>query len=150
MLIVPVMFTRLCRARDRVLDVREPRSIATLARDCNLSPTQFIRHFQALFGDTPHQVRIRARIDRAKELLAHDRESVTDVCLEVGFQSLGSFSTTFARRVGANPTEYRRQLRPLIQVPGTWPPALTPGCLNLFVHAFRNFGEASRLAGTTS
>lgn len=146
MLIVPVTFARLCRARDRLLDAKAPCSIAEIAQACNLSPTQFIRHFQALFGDTPHQLRIRSRIDRAKEMLALDRESVTDVCLEVGFSSLGSFSTLFARRVGASPSEYRRQIRPLVQVPGNWPPLLIPGCLSLLAQlpasAFRNFREA--------
>ena len=146
MLIVPVMFARLCRARDRLLEVQAPSSIAEIAHDCRLSPTQFIRQFQALFGDTPHQVRIRARIERAKEMLAFDRESVTGVCLEVGFSSLGSFSSSFARRVGASPSEYRRQIRPLVQVPGNWPPAHVPGCLSLLAGlpaaAFRNFEEA--------
>lgn len=151
MLIVPVIFARLCRARDRVLDVPAPCSIAELAHGCNLSPTQFIRQFQALFGETPHQLRIRSRIERAKEMLALDRESVTGVCLEVGCSSLGSFSTTFAQRVGASPSEYRRQLRPLVQVPGSWPPALIPGCLSLLTQlpssAFRNFREAQPTAG---
>lgn len=147
MLLAPVTFGALCRARDRLVETYEPLSIAELAADIGISPFHFIRQFHALFGETPHQLRIAARIERAKQMLALDRESVTGVCLEVGFSSLGSFSSTFARRVGASPSAYRRQIRPLVQVAGRLPAALTPGCLSLFAQlpasAFRNFGEAA-------
>jgi len=69
-----------------------------------MSPFHFIRQFEAVFGATPHQFRIQTRLDRAKQLLALSDYSVTDVCLEVGFSSLGSFSDLFARRVGAPPS----------------------------------------------
>ena len=77
--------------------------------DAAVSPFHFIRQFQALFGETPHQYRIRARLERAKDLLESSDYSVTDVCMEVGFSSLGSFSDLFARRVGMAPSVYRRQ-----------------------------------------
>jgi hypothetical protein len=56
---------------------------------------------------------------------------VTDVCMEVGFSSLGSFSTLFTQRVGEAPSAYRRRVRAMVQVPGTVPAALIPGCLSL-------------------
>jgi AraC-like DNA-binding protein len=86
-------FRRLCLARDLLREIREPSpSIADIARDVRISPFHFIRQFEALFGVTPHQFRIQARLDAAKQLLASGRYSVTDVCLEVGFSSLGSVS----------------------------------------------------------
>jgi AraC-like DNA-binding protein len=102
-----------------------------VAREAALSPYHFIRVFKAVFGETPHQVRIAARLDRARQLLSVGEQSVTDVCVEVGFSSLGTFSHLFARRVGSPPSEYRRRIRSMVQVPGTIPGQLNPGCLCL-------------------
>src|SRR5437660_9628586 len=105
------VFANLCRARDLLHAPGDARvSIRDVARDVRISPYHFIRQFEALFGETPHQYRIRARIDRAKELLAAGDHSVTDVCMEVGFASLGSFSDLFTRRVGVSPSAYRRRV----------------------------------------
>ena len=79
---------------------------------------------------------MKAQLDRAKELLAVSDYSVTDVCMEVGFTSLGSFSDLFARRIGDSPSAYRRKVRPMIVVPGMLPHALAPGCLTLMGAAF--------------
>ena len=125
-------FRRLCRARDRLREVREPApTIDQLAREVRISPFHFIRQFEAVFGVTPHQFRIASRIAHAKTLLAGGQYSVTDVCMEVGFSSLGSFSTLFAQRVGEAPSAYRRRIRSLISVPGHRATHLTPGCLSL-------------------
>jgi AraC-like DNA-binding protein len=143
-------FRRLCRARDLLRDRDASPSIAALARELHVSPFHFIRQFEAVFGATPHQYRIQARLDLAKELLARGGHSVTDVCMEVGFSSLGSFSALFTERVGEPPSAYRRRVRTSIHVPGGLPAALTPGCLSLMGHlppdafliARRNFREA--------
>ena len=125
-------FRRLCRARDLLRESREtPPTIEQLAREVRISPFHFIRQFEAVFGVTPHQYRIAARIELAKELLARGEHSVTDVCMEVGFSSLGSFSTLFARRVGETPSAYQRRVRRLVSVPGRATNPLTPGCLSL-------------------
>jgi len=125
-------FRRLCRARDLLREVREPSpSIEELAREVRISPFHFIRQFEAVFGVTPHQYRIQSRLDRAKQLLAGGEHSVTDVCMAVGFSSLGSFSTLFARRVGETPSTYQRRVRTTIVVPGRRISELTPGCLSL-------------------
>jgi AraC-like DNA-binding protein len=124
-------FRRLCRARDLLRESREPSpTIEQLAREVNISPFHFIRQFEAVFGVTPHQFRIASRIAMAKTLLAGDY-SVTDACMEVGFSSLGSFSTLFSERVGETPSTYRRRVRTLIAVPGRRAMHLTPGCLSL-------------------
>lgn len=147
MLLTPDAFRSLCQARELLEEFREqPLSIEDVAREACMSPFHFIRRFEAVFGLTPHQFRIRSRLDRARLLLALDRHSVTDVCLEVGFASLGSFSDLFARRVGVSPSAYRRRARVLVQVPGILPHDLFPGCLSLMgrlpASAFRNFQEA--------
>jgi len=124
-------FRRLCHARDLLRDAREPvPTIEQLAREVRISPFHFIRQFEAVFGVTPHQFRIASRIELAKALLAGGEYSVTDICMEVGFSSVGSFSTLFAQRVGESPTAYRRRIRTLVSVPGRVSP-LTPGCLSL-------------------
>src|SRR5215471_5042853 len=103
-------FARLCRAREILSEVHEaPMTLEVIAREAAMSPFHFIRQFRAIFGDTPHQFRIQARLDRAKYLLAVEHDSVTDVCMEVGFSSLGSFSDLFERRVGMRPSAYRRR-----------------------------------------
>jgi len=133
-------FLRLCRARDMLAELHDgPLTIEQVAREAAMSHFHFIRRFHALFGDTPHQFRIRVRLDRAKRLLALGNDSVTDVCLDIGFSSLGSFSDLFTRRVGLSPSAYRRRARSLIVVPGVIPKQLFPGCLTLMSEAFATF-----------
>jgi AraC-like DNA-binding protein len=144
-------FRRLCRARELLRELQEPSpSIADLAREMQISPFHFIRQFEAVFGVTPHQFRIQARLDAARHLLAMRHYSVTDVCMDVGFSSLGSFSALFTKRIGEAPSAYRRRVRAMVQVPGVLPADLTPGCLTLMgllppsalARPARNFREA--------
>ena len=141
-------FLRLCRARRRLsLTGEDALPLSRIAREAGISPFHFIKQFEALFGITPHQLRMRERIERAKLLLASGEYSVTEVCMEVGMSSVGSFSDLFLRRVGATPTEYKRRARSMIVVPGMLPEKLFPGCLSLMGYlpgdAFRNFQEAN-------
>jgi AraC-like DNA-binding protein len=120
-------FLQLCRARDLLSDVRSPSvSIADAAREASLSSFHFIRTFAATFGETPHQFRTRERLTAAQRLLARGH-SVTDVCLDVGFSSLGSFSALFARKIGISPAAYQRNLRRCVYIPD-WTPH-PPTCL---------------------
>jgi AraC-like DNA-binding protein len=125
-------FRRLCHARDVLRDRHDPPSIAELAREVGISPYHFIRQFEAVFGSTPHQYRIQVRLDRARTLLATGRYSVTRVCMEVGFTSLGSFSALFSRRGGEPPSNYRRRVLSLPA--GRRDLHFTPGCLSLLGH----------------
>jgi AraC-like DNA-binding protein len=145
-------FRRLCRARELLSEVHEiPVSIEDVARQVHISPFHFIRQFEAVFGSTPHQFRIQSRLERAKHLLATGQYSVTEVCLEVGWSSLGSFSDLFTRRVGESPSAYQRRMHVMVGVPGVVPRVLVPGCFSLMRHlppsAFRSFREASRPPG---
>jgi len=120
-------FLPLCRARELLSDIRAADvSIADAAREAGLSPFQFIRRFESAFGETPHQFRTRQRLVAAQRLLARGR-SVTDVCLDVGFSSLGSFSSLFARRIGVSPARYQRSVRCSVHV-ADWTPH-PPNCL---------------------
>lgn len=131
-------FRRLIRARD-LLAADETTTVREVARQVSLSPYHFIRVFGALYGDTPHQLRTRVRLDRAKALLAGGT-SVTDTCLEVGFSSVGSFSALFTRWTGAPPSAYRRS----VAVPRSFSPIYVPGCLGMLARLPSNFREAPR------
>jgi AraC-like DNA-binding protein len=140
-------FRGLCRARDVLSEVHEtPMTIEDVAKAAASSPSHFTRQFEAVFGLTPHQFRIGRRLDRARQLLAGGGHSVTEVCMEVGFSSLGSFSTLFTKRIGETPSAYRRRMRVLVQVPGNFAAELTPGCLGWIARlppdAFPSFREA--------
>lgn len=135
MVLTSTTFRRLVRARELLFTEDVALSVREIAGAVGLSPYHFIRQFSALFGATPHQARTRARLDRAKELLASGT-AVTDVCMEIGFSSLGSFSALFTRRIGVAPSAYRRA----VQVPRSF--ALLPaGCLGMLArlpaHAYR-------------
>jgi AraC-like DNA-binding protein len=105
------LIQRLDRVRDRIADTPErPLKLATLADEAFLSPFHFHRTFAKLYGETPHEFLTRQRIDLAKRLLAENDLSISEICLAVGFQSLGTFSDRFRRLTGLSPTEYRRRL----------------------------------------
>ncbi|MEA2251581.1 MAG: hypothetical protein QOG70_1823 [Solirubrobacteraceae bacterium] len=109
------------RAKDLVdRAYAQPLDVAALARHAHVSPAHFSRRFKEAFGETPHQYVLTRRVERAQELLRNTDLSVSDICLEVGFQSLGSFSTTFHRVAGMTPTAYRA-------ASAGFPPAI-PGC----------------------
>ncbi|MVZ99192.1 helix-turn-helix domain-containing protein [Actinomadura sp. LD22] len=87
----------------------QPLDVPALARIAHVSPAHFTRAFRAAFGETPHRYLQRRRVERAMFLLRETDRSVTDVCFEVGFGSLGTFSRTFRAIVGRSPREYRRE-----------------------------------------
>lgn len=97
-----------------------PITIEQLGAEVALSPQYLIRLFRRTFRQTPHQYLIRVRIARAKELLSQSDMSITDVCAEVGFESLGSFSTLFRKIAGVSPKVYRQRsqaIRKSVYVP---------------------------------
>ena len=97
----------LLRVRDLIdRAYAEELDVGALARSAAVSPAYFSRSFKAAFGETPHQYLISRRMERAKALLRVGDLSVTDVCMAIGFASLGSFTTQFKRVVGATPTAY--------------------------------------------
>jgi AraC-like DNA-binding protein len=128
---------RLLRARDAMDgSFAGPLDIAALARIAHVSEAHFIRSFRATFGEPPHRYLQRRRIERAMFLLRHSDRSVTEICLDVGFVSLGTFSRTFSDVVGRSPSAYRH---------GTAVEAV-PGCFAMAWMRPSSFGEAGRRA----
>jgi AraC-like DNA-binding protein len=98
----------LLRARDEMdRAYTSPIDIASLARIAHASPAHFIRSFKATFGETPHRYLQRRRVERAMYLLRTTERSVTEICMEVGFSSVGTFGRTFREIVGESPTQHR-------------------------------------------
>ena len=117
---------RMLRARDAMdRDFAKPLDISTLARIAIVSEAHFIRTFQATFGETPHRYLQRRRVERAMFLLRETERSVTEICLDVGFNSLGTFTRTFTAIVGEPPTTYRWRAADLRAVPACFTKAWT-------------------------
>jgi AraC-like DNA-binding protein len=114
----------LLRAKD-LADARyaEPLEVDDLARAAGLSKAHFSREFRRTFGESPYVYLLTRRLERAAALLRNTDYSVAQICLEVGLQGIGSFTTSFKRMFGMTPTEYR----------ATYPPATTaarvPACV---------------------
>jgi len=99
---------RLLRARDAMdRTYAESLDVLALARIADTSPAHFSRTFKDTFGETPHRYLQRRRVERAMYLLRGTDRDVTDICMDVGFSSLGTFSRTFREIVGESPTEFR-------------------------------------------
>jgi len=104
------LYRRLHRTKDYAAALFDrPLTLEEMAQVACLSPNHFLRTFKQAFAQTPHQFVIQLRLEHAKRLLAQTSRSVTEICATVGFESLGSFSWLFARRVGMSPEVYRRR-----------------------------------------
>jgi AraC-like DNA-binding protein len=93
-----------------------------LAEVAGLSKYHFVRCFESAYGETPIRYLTRRRIERAQDLLRNANLTVTEICMHVGFASLGSFSTRFAQLVGESPTAYRNRwaARGAAHIPGCY------------------------------
>ncbi len=128
---------RMLRARDAMdRDFDQPLDVAALARIACVSEKHFIRTFRATFGETPHRYLQRRRVERAMALLRDTDTSVSEICLDVGFASLGTFSRTFRAIVGVSPSAYRRSA----------PPVAVPACFGMRWMRPSTFGEAQGAA----
>ena len=123
---------RLVRARDLLhADLQRGATLDELAAASGLSRGFLARSFARTFGVPPHRYLVDLRFEHAKRALARGT-SVTEACLEVGFESLGSFSASFHRRVGMSPREWQRRTRALVQSAGV-PALYIPAC---FLHRY--------------
>jgi AraC-like DNA-binding protein len=130
----------LLRAKD-LADARyfERLDVDDLAGAAGLSRAHFSREFRRAFGESPHAYLLTRRLERAAALLRTTDRSVADICLSVGLQSIGSFTTSFTRTYGMSPTAYRASFPPAAAH------AVIPAC---FVRAYarpqrRTFREDS-------
>jgi AraC-like DNA-binding protein len=91
----------------------EPLDVRTVAAVAHVSEAHFIRTFRAAFGETPHRYLQRRRVERSMFLLRETDRSITDICFDVGFMSLGTFSRTFRDIIGETPSSYREGHGPM-------------------------------------
>ncbi|HZC12670.1 MAG TPA: AraC family transcriptional regulator [Thermoleophilaceae bacterium] len=97
------------RVRDRIdREYAQPLDVEALARDAHMSAGHFSREFKLAYGESPYGYLMTRRIERAMALLRRGDLSVTEVCFEVGYSSLGTFSTRFTELAGMSPSVYRR------------------------------------------
>jgi AraC-like DNA-binding protein len=102
------LLPHLRRARDHIdRYYQQPLDLAGLAAVAGVSKFHFARCFEATYGETPIRYLSRRRIERAQDLLRAANLTVTEICMVVGFASLGSFSSRFAQLVGESPAAYR-------------------------------------------
>jgi AraC-like DNA-binding protein len=134
----------LTRAKD-LADSRyfEPLDVDDLARAAGLSRAHFSREFRRAFGESPHAYLLTRRLERAAALLRTTDRSVADICLSVGLQSVGSFTTSFTRHFGKSPTAYRAAFPPAAAY------AMLPACMVRFYgrpqrSTFREDGRQAR------
>jgi AraC-like DNA-binding protein len=126
---------RLLRARDAMdRAYADPLDVRAVAAVAHISVAHFSRCFHSVFGESPHRYLQRRRVERSMFLLRESGRTVTDICLDVGFSSLGTFSRTFREIVGQTPTEYRKGHGPIV----------TPHCVQLA--AMRPRSSAGRSA----
>jgi AraC-like DNA-binding protein len=138
-MIAPVTLAALRRAHDLIdRDYAEGLDLDAMAREAGYSKYHFARTFALAYGETPRAYLTRRRVERAKSLLRTANLSVTEVCLLVGFESLGSFSSLFRRLVGQSPSAYRASSL----AAGAAPPI--PGCVVLMWTRPMNRGPQPR------
>ena len=121
--VAPGLVPHLRRARYHIdRNYQAPLNLDALAAVAGVSKYHFARCFEATYGDTPMRYLTRRRIERAQDLLRAANLTVTEVCMLVGFSSLGSFSTRFRQLVGESPVAYRARwsARGVPHVPGCY------------------------------
>jgi AraC-like DNA-binding protein len=129
---------RMLRARDAIdRAYAHPLDVPSLASVAHVSEAHFIRTFRATFGETPHRYLQRRRVERAMFLLRETERSITDICMDVGFASLGTFSRTFTEIMGVNPTDYRARTTKID----------APTCFTMSWMRPSSFGEAASKNG---
>jgi transcriptional regulator GlxA family with amidase domain len=107
-MVAAALLGHLRRAHDHIdRNYREPLNLEQLAHVAGVSKYHFARSFEESYGETPIRYLTRRRIERAQDLLRFANLTVTEICMLVGFSSLGSFSARFSALVGESPTAYR-------------------------------------------
>jgi AraC-like DNA-binding protein len=123
------IYQRLSHAREFIdACYHLPLDLEQISRQAFFSPYHFLRLFKQTFYKTPHQYLVEKRLEKAKQLLISSELSVTQVCFEVGFESLGSFSSLFHKYAGHPPKLYRTRTLGRLQIAVLWPEIPIPAC----------------------
>jgi AraC-like DNA-binding protein len=118
----------------------EPLDVRAIAAVAHVSEAHFIRSFRATFGETPHRYLQRRRVERSMFLLRETDRSITHICFDVGFMSLGTFSRTFREIIGETPSRYREGHEPMV----------APNCVQMWAMRPRvSVGEMGASPGPT-
>ena len=133
---------RLLRARDAMdRSYAEPLDVRAVAAVAHCSEAHFSRSFRAAFGETPHRYLQRRRVERSMFLLRETDRSITDICFDVGFMSLGTFSRMFREIIGVTPSAYRAENGPMV----------APNCVQMWAMRPRvSAAEATAAVGAAS
>jgi AraC-like DNA-binding protein len=138
---------RLLRARDAMdRAYAEPLDVRAVAAVAHVSEAHFSRCFRAVFGETPHRYLHLRRVERSMFLLRETERSVTDICFDVGFSSLGTFSRTFREIVGETPSGYRTGHGPIVAPHCVQLAAMRPRVAVRVAMQSSSFGEAAGAA----
>lgn len=89
----------------------EPIDLDCLSREACLSRFHFHRLFTRIYRRTPHQYLTRKRVEQARQWLAGKDLTVSEICNNVGFESIGSFSVLFKKEIGFAPQYSAKSLR---------------------------------------
>jgi len=122
-------YLRLNAGREYIANnYQAPLRLSDIAKYSYMSPYHFLRVFKDTYGETPNEFLIRLRVEQAKKMLITENFSVSEVCENVGYASLGSFSSLFLKQVGVAPTLYRRKLWALSSEKYRFPSQAIPAC----------------------
>jgi len=103
------IYRRLSVARLYMLSrLDQPLQLSEIAIEAQMNRFHFLRLYEQLFGETPHQFLTRKRLELACKLLKYDSLSITEICDQLGFESLPSFSLLFKKHIGSSPSQYRQ------------------------------------------
>jgi AraC-like DNA-binding protein len=112
----------------------EPLDLDLLSREACLSRFHFHRLFTRIYRKTPHQYLTQRRIERARQWLADDDLTISEICYHIGFESIGSFSVLFKKECGYAPLYYRHHARLKKQQVREQPKTFIPHC---FIEAYQ-------------
>lgn len=113
----------------------EPLDLDALAKVAFVSKFHLVRIFESVTGTTPHNFLACLRIERAKNLLLTTDRGVAEICFDVGYSSLGSFSDGFKGAVGVCPSRFRALASSSGEV----------DCLRAIENFIRHQGQGDRL-----
>lgn len=128
-------YKKICLGRDYLQEhFSDSFSLTQVAKYSCMSKYHFSRVFTNVFGESPNTFVAKLRIEKAKKMLVTEKLSIREVCENVGYSSIGSFSSLFRKQVGMSPTQYRRELWSLSHEPLSFPMQSIPLCYaqNLF------------------